>query len=51
MDSKSDRSVTKELILGHDRAMGLIMLINTIASLLEIYIMRQMSMAVVGEDG
>ncbi|MGI6577012.1 MAG: MFS transporter [Eubacteriales bacterium] len=52
MDSKvTTRSVTrKELILGHVIGpLGLIMLINTIASLLEIYIMRQMSMAVGGD--
>jgi len=52
MDSKvTTRSVTrKELILGHVIGpLGLIMLINTIASLLEIYIMRQMSMAVSGD--
>lgn len=51
MDSKvTTRSVTKkELILGHVIGpLGLIMLINTIASLLEIYIMRQMSVAVNG---
>lgn len=52
MDSKvTTRSVTmKELILGHVVGpLGLIMLINTIASLLEIYIMKQMSLAVGGE--
>lgn len=51
MDSKiTTRSVTtKELILGHVVGpLGLIMLINTIASLLEIYIMKQMSVAVGG---
>nr|WP_300864315.1 hypothetical protein [uncultured Acetatifactor sp.] len=52
MDSKvTTRSVTtKELVLGHVIGpLGLIMLINTIASLLEIYIMKQMSVAV-GDD-
>ena len=52
MDSKvKTRSVTrKELILGHVIGpLGLIMLVNTIASLLEIYIMKQMSVAVGGE--
>lgn len=52
MDSRvTTRSVTKkELILGHIVGpLGLIMLINTIASLLEIYIMKQMSMAVGGD--
>lgn len=52
MDSKvTTRSVTKkELILGHVIGpLGLIMLINTIASLLEIYIMRQMSVSVNGD--
>ena len=52
MDSKvKTRSVTtKELVLGHVVGpLGLIMLINTIASLLEIYIMKQMSMAVGGD--
>ena len=52
MDSKvKTRSVTrKELILGHVVGpLGLIMLINTIASLMEIYIMKQMSVAVHGD--
>lgn len=52
MDSRAKtRSVTrKELILGHIIGpLGLIMLVNTIASLLEIYIMKQMSMAVGGD--
>lgn len=52
MDSKvTTRSVTtKELVLGHVVGpLGLIMLINTIASLLEIYIMKQMSVAVGGD--
>ncbi|MBQ8995183.1 MAG: MFS transporter [Oscillospiraceae bacterium] len=52
MDSKvRTRSVTtKELILGHVVGpLGLIMLINTIASLMEIYIMKQMSVAVHGD--
>lgn len=52
MDSKvTTRTVTtKELILGHVIGpLGLIMLINTIASLLEIYIMKQMSVAVSGD--
>lgn len=52
MDSKATtRSVTmKELVLGHVIGpLGLIMLINTIASLLEIYIMKQMSLAVGGD--
>ena len=52
MDSKvTTRSVTmKELVLGHVVGpLGLIMLINTIASLLEIYIMKQMSLAVGGD--
>ena len=52
MDSKvTTRTVTtKELVLGHVVGpLGLIMLINTIASLLEIYIMKQMSMAVGGD--
>lgn len=52
MDSRvRTRSVTtKELILGHVVGpLGLIMLINTIASLLEIYIMKQMSVAVGGD--
>ena len=52
MDSKvKTRSVTrKELILGHVVGpLGLIMLINTIASLIEIYIMKQMSVAVHGD--
>lgn len=52
MDSRvKTRSVTKkELILGHIAGpLGLIMLVNTIASLLEIYIMKQMSMAVSGD--
>lgn len=52
MDSKvTTRTVTtKELILGHVIGpLGLIMLINTIASLLEIYIMKQMSVAVGGD--
>ena len=52
MDSKvTTRSVTtKELILGHVVGpLGLIMLVNTIASLLEIYIMKQMSVAVGGD--
>ncbi|MGI6316775.1 MAG: MFS transporter [Christensenellales bacterium] len=52
MDSRvTTRSVTtKELILGHVVGpLGLIMLINTIASLLEIYIMKQMSVAVGGD--
>ena len=52
MDSKAKtRSVTtKELILGHVVGpLGLIMLINTIASLIEIYIMKQMSVAVHGD--
>lgn len=51
MDSRATtRSVTKkELILGHVVGpLGLIMLINTIASLLEIFIMKQMSAAVGG---
>ena len=51
MDSKiTTRSVTtRELILGHVVGpLGLIMLVNTIASLLEIYIMKQMSVAVGG---
>ena len=51
MDSKiTTPTVTrKELILGHVLGpLGLIMLINTIASLLEIYIMKQMSVAVDG---
>lgn len=52
MDSRvKTRSVTKkELILGHIVGpLGLIMLINTIASLVEIYIMKQMSVAVGGD--
>ena len=52
MDSKvKTPTVTrKELILGHVLGpLGLIMLINTIASLIEIYIMKQMSIAVTGE--
>lgn len=52
MDSKiKTRSVTKkELILGHVVGpLGLIMLVNTIASLMEIYIMKQMSVAVNGD--
>lgn len=52
MDSRvKTRSVTKkELILGHVVGpLGLIMLINTIASLVEIYIMKQMSVAVGGD--
>ena len=52
MDSKiKTRSVTKkELILGHVVGpLGLIMLVNTIASLMEIYIMKQMSVAVHGD--
>ena len=52
MDSRvTTRSVTtKELILGHVIGpLGLIMLVNTIASLLEIYIMKQMSAAVRGD--
>ena len=52
MDSKvRTRSVTtKELILGHVVGpLGLIMLINTIASLMEIFIMKQMSVAVSGD--
>lgn len=52
MDSRvTTRSVTKkELILGHVVGpLGLIMLVNTIASLLEIYIMKQMSVAVGGD--
>lgn len=52
MDSRATtRSVTKkELILGHVVGpLGLIMLINTIASLLEIYVMKQMSAAVGGD--
>ena len=52
MDSKATtRSVTrKELVLGHVVGpLGLIMLINTIASLLEIYIMKHMSLAVGGD--
>ena len=52
MDSKvRTRSVTKkELILGHVVGpLGLIMLVNTIASLMEIYIMKQMSVAVNGD--
>lgn len=52
MDSKAaTRSVTKkELILGHVVGpLGLIMLVNTIASLLEIFIMKQMSVAVGGD--
>ena len=52
MDSRvKTRSVTKkELILGHVLGpLGLIMLVNTIASLMEIYIMKQMSVAVHGD--
>ena len=52
MDSKAKtRSVTKkELILGHVVGpLGLIMLVNTIASLMEIFIMKQMSVAVGGD--
>lgn len=52
MNSKiKARSVTKkELILGHVVGpLGLIMLVNTIASLMEIYIMKQMSVAVHGD--
>ena len=52
MDSKAKtRTVSrKELILGHVVGpLGLIMLINTIASLIEIYIMKQMSVAVHGD--
>ena len=52
MDSKAKtRSVTtKELILGHIVGpLGLIMLVNTIASLMEIYVMKQMSLAVHGD--
>ena len=52
MDSKvKTRSVTRrELILGHVVGpLGLIMLINTIASLMEIFIMKQMSVAVHGD--
>ena len=52
MDSRvTTRTVTtKELVLGHVVGpLGLIMLINTIASLLEIYIMKQMSVAVGGD--
>ena len=52
MDSKARTTTVtkKELILGHVVGpLGLIMLINTIASLIEIYIMKQMSVAVTGE--
>ncbi len=51
MDSRiRTRSVTmKELVLGHIVGpLGLIMVINTIAALLEIFIMKQMSAAVRG---
>ena len=51
MDSRiRTRSVTmKELVLGHVIGpLGLIMVINTIAALLEIFIMKQMSAAVGG---
>ena len=52
MDSrvKTRSVIKKELILGHIVGpLGLIMLINTIASLVEIYIMKQMSVAVGGD--